>query len=522
MFPAILAGAATSAQVVTSDPFLGVKLYSITQTSPRPLNIRLLEIDLTDPSIRFRNSPRDPGLANGDETITQMTRDYANEQSAQVAINTSFYRLENSGEARATNNLGLLVSDGDKISPWDSTGEVGINLAQNNVASFVSAPSSRPTGFETSPSGVALFNAVRGSNRLLNAGTNVAPADSTVAGAFLNLNPRTAMGFTATNKLLLATIDGRQSGFSEGMYLREVADLLKSYGATEAVNLDGGGSTTMAVDYYGDGGTRSQLVNRPVGRGTIGSERYNGASLGVFAARNPAYVPPTGVVTLPPPPAGFKVLEDFEDSNGKFNTDPDFSGSNRGIFETVDGTGPSSAERDANQSARGFAGQQIKVVSQDDATWTGWRLRHVSGGGSPGNNQQMGTSGYVGLWIKTTTAGLQAAIGIDENLTTTVEMATPFDLIADGQWRLYEWSLSDPTMWESFSNGNGQIDGPVTTVDSLILSSLTDQNATVWFDTMAYNPNGSIATLVPEPSGLALAAIAGCLTFTRHRQRPGA
>ncbi len=119
----------------------------------------------------------------------------------------------------------------------------------------------------------------------------------------------------------------------------------------------------MAFDYYGDGATRSQLINRPVGRGTPGSERYNGASLGVFAARNPAYTPPTGVVTLAPPPPGVQVLEEFEDSNGRFSTDPDFSGSNRGLRKLADGSGPSAAERDANTSARGFAGQRIQIVS---------------------------------------------------------------------------------------------------------------------------------------------------------------
>ena len=138
-----------------------------------------------------------------------------------------------------------------------------------------------------------LFNAFAGSNRLLSGGNNVAPADSATPGDFLHLHPRTAAGIAPGNRLLLATIDGRRSGFSEGMYLREVADLLKSYGATEAINLDGGGSTTMTIDHYADGARRSQLVNTP-----SGSERYNGASLAVFAARNPTFIPPGGVVNV--------------------------------------------------------------------------------------------------------------------------------------------------------------------------------------------------------------------------------
>lgn len=510
LLPFLIATPALAQSITTSNPFQGVTLYSITQTTPRPNNIRIVEIDLTTPGLSFRNSPRDPGLPNGDETITQRTRQYTDEQSAQIAINTTFFRLDNGGAALPTNNVSLLVSDGDKISPWGSTGDVGINLTSANLAQFISAPSSRPTGFETSPAGVSLFNAVAGSNRLLNNGTNVAPADSTTPGAFLNLNPRTAMGYnTATNKLFLATIDGRRTGFSEGMYLREVADLLDSYGAMEAINLDGGGSTTMAMDYYGDGATRSQLINTP-----SGSERYVGASLAVFAPKNPAFTPPNPV-TVPNPPGNIRLLDDFEDGPGHFFNDPDFSGSNRGLMEITDGNGPSAAQRDANQNGRAFASQRIDVVSQDDPTWDGFRLRHLSGQGNPANNEHLGTTGYVGFLLRSTTPDLKVSIGLDENLGSNIESGTPQDVIADGLWHLYQWNLSDPAQWDNFTTlADGDIDGPITTIDSIILSSLLDQDATVWIDAIGWNPDGPL-TNIPEPTALSLIACAFALLTIR-------
>ena len=497
--------------VQESEPFLGVTLYSITQTAPRPLNIRLIEIDLTHPDLRFRMSPRDPGLPNGDETITQTTRQYVDEQTAQIGVNTSFFRLENGLQARPTNNSGIAASDGDRYSPWDFTGQVGFNITEDNLASIIAAPSNRPTGFETNPAGVALFNAAAGSDRLLNNGNNVAPADNTTPGHFLNLNPRTAVG-VAPGKLLLATIDGRRTGFSEGMYLSEVAELLKSYGATNAINLDGGGSTTMAMDYYGDGAKRAQLVNTP-----SGSERHNGMSLGIFAARNPSYVPPTGVVTVPSTVGSIRILDNFEDSNGRFDEDPDFSGSNRGLRESEDGVGPSAASRDANQFLHGFAAHRLDLVSQDDPAWEGFLLRHVSGGGSPGRNEQLGTSGFVGFWMKTETEGLLASIGLDEGGTTTIEAGIQRAIIADGQWHLYEWNLADAAQWDGFNNGDGDIDGPFTTLDSIFVSSLLDQDARVWVDAVAYNPNGSLAALVPEPGGVMALALAA-LSLARRRR----
>jgi hypothetical protein len=82
--------------------------------------------------------------------------------------------------------------------------------------------------------------------------------------------PRTLAGVRADGKLLLVTVDGRRPGWSTGMTLPEAARLMRSLGAREAVNLDGGGSTTMAV--------RGEIVNRP---SDPGGERP--VSNGVFA-----------------------------------------------------------------------------------------------------------------------------------------------------------------------------------------------------------------------------------------------
>ena len=58
-------------------------------------------------------------------------------------------------------------------------------------------------------------------------------------------HPRTMVGWTPGGDTLLVTVDGRQPGVSVGMTLHEAADLLIGLGATEGMNLDGGGSTTF-------------------------------------------------------------------------------------------------------------------------------------------------------------------------------------------------------------------------------------------------------------------------------------
>jgi hypothetical protein len=80
-------------------------------------------------------------------------------------------------------------------------------------------------------------------------------AEQGFAPAFAALcHPRTAVGVTADNKLLMVTVDGRQI-FSAGMSLKSLAALMLKLGAVNAINLDGGGSTTMSI--------RGTVVNSP-------------------------------------------------------------------------------------------------------------------------------------------------------------------------------------------------------------------------------------------------------------------
>ncbi|GGK61178.1 phosphodiester glycosidase family protein [Rufibacter glacialis] len=63
-----------------------------------------------------------------------------------------------------------------------------------------------------------------------------------------NREPRTAIGRTADNKVILMVVEGRNDGISAGLTLPQMADVLVSIGAQEAMNLDGGGSSAMTVN----------------------------------------------------------------------------------------------------------------------------------------------------------------------------------------------------------------------------------------------------------------------------------
>jgi len=101
---------------------------------------------------------------------------------------------------------------------------------------------------ETPPFTAPVRQAVGGSHVLVHAGEISAPEQIR--------HPRTAAGYNE-REVILVTVDGRQEGWSVGMSLIELAALMQRLGCTEAVNLDGGGSTTAWA-----GG---EVVNRPSG-----------------------------------------------------------------------------------------------------------------------------------------------------------------------------------------------------------------------------------------------------------------
>jgi hypothetical protein len=102
---------------------------------------------------------------------------------------------------------------------------------------------------------------------------------------FLRRHPRTGVGTTADGRVLLVTVDGRQPGYSVGMTLERFAVLFRDLGATWALNLDGGGSTTFVL--------RGRVRNRP----SDGRERPVSSALVLLPGADP------GEVAGAPPPA---------------------------------------------------------------------------------------------------------------------------------------------------------------------------------------------------------------------------
>jgi hypothetical protein len=233
----------------------------------------VLRIDLNADGIGFTTTPHSGSL----ETISQTTTQFLQASGAQVAINTAFFSPCGCSTTTADPKSlsGLHVSNGTVVST-DESGYPSILFGVGNQVSMAA-------GGQANLAGVS--NAVSGNGFVVQGGVNVAP---TASSSFNNTNPRSLIGIDQTARwLYLVAVDGRQSGYSDGVSLSEEAQLLLTLGVWNGINLDGGGSTAMAVE--GAGGD-PVLVNRPSG----GSQRYDGANLGVLAYAVD-YVPPAPV-----------------------------------------------------------------------------------------------------------------------------------------------------------------------------------------------------------------------------------
>jgi exopolysaccharide biosynthesis protein len=290
------------ADQIVQNPYAGITLITRTETSPRPETIHIAEIDLTAPGIGFQLTPPGGSL----ETVRQTTLDYLNQQHAQLAINGEFFLPFPSSDPNAM-LIGLAASNGNIYSSFEApvqsyaivTNAPAVNIDSSNHAGIVHNDAAFADGKHVLEN-VTLWNALAGSAQIVTNGVKTIPAyvDATHPDGLLTpggpanysnsnswydlTNARTAIGLSQNNQtLFLFTVDN--AGGSKGMTVGEVADLLiQDYGVYNALNLDGGGSTSMAIQDPATG--LGQFVNlssdNPNGRA-------EGSNLAVFAISVP-------------------------------------------------------------------------------------------------------------------------------------------------------------------------------------------------------------------------------------------
>ncbi|WP_428387558.1 phosphodiester glycosidase family protein [Mucisphaera sp.] len=526
---ALITPTAPAAIIQTAEPFLGVTHYQIIEAAdgstasddlnlPRPLVVHLVEIDPEAEGISFLMQPGNGRLQG--EVTRYTTPDFVNTFGVQIGINGDFYSDAGNGQANVTHTG---VSRGSGYSPNWYTGQPIFNIDANNNAAALSAAT--PGAYDTLE-GIPLYNAIGGNQRILTNGAITAPNDSYTNA----LNPHTALGVAPDGRIMLMTVDGRQGDFSSGMRTTEMAELFLHFGINNAINIDGGGSTTLAFDDSDDNIANARVINSPSDGSSLlrpGNPRLVANNLGVFATPNPNYTPlPEPPRPLAPNPidtlSELTIIDDFNTSKGRFSSTRGVAGKNNvaAITTALDASNPQAGDN------------ALRIdITNTNADPARMQFRYPSGGTQPNNNtidgKALAPTGYVGLFIRRDPGAepLFVSMLLDDGSPTVNgrEQATFLPIIADGQWHLYQWNLENDDHWTPDDNGDGDIDGANTFIDSLYFSSAPDTtggtnwSGTLYIDTVAHNPNGDLSSLIiPEPSAAAAMSIFLATLTTRR------
>lgn len=248
------------------DPFEGVRILQRTTTTPRPLRYWVVFVDPRADGIGYRVTP-----SNGDaprHTTRQTAVDFAEEHGVQVAINAHFY-IPWPVEDDYADLLGLAVNAGEVVAPFRDEWEHALVIDAEGAPAMVTWDRSAGSATATEPA-VDIAYAVGGRELVLTAGENT--------GTWLENHPRTIAGIHEDGHLVFLLVDGRQGRRSQGVTTPEAGEILLSLGVPDALNLDGGGSTTLVV-----ADPEVRVLNSPVGALLPGTLRDNGSHLGVYA-----------------------------------------------------------------------------------------------------------------------------------------------------------------------------------------------------------------------------------------------
>jgi hypothetical protein len=277
--------------------FAGVQSQSVTvECSSGISTAHVVRVDLTTKGVSLVT------LTAGSASAPQMLLvSKALQMQNQIGVNANLFTncCSYTGPGTATALLGLAYSNGVMWSPIGNDPQKSpppgdflssLIVTQGRVSIVTLAKG------QALPAGLTL--AVTGSHRILTEGRNTAPTD-TSPGDWFGPNARTVVGYNAGRnngsaivapRLWIIAVDSVR-GVSSGVTLPQAADLLSFLGASDGINLDGGGSTTMVQQVAG----AAAFVNTPKDWPPLGGcqvpvtgpgahcERYVGFGLGVAA-----------------------------------------------------------------------------------------------------------------------------------------------------------------------------------------------------------------------------------------------
>ncbi len=265
----------TAAASHTTQISPGVAYYIETRQDP-PMRLFVAEVDLADPRVHVRVAPGGPdpdGPGKWQTTLMQPTK-IAEREHFDLVVNGDFFAARKTKDA-----------EGAKAKFFSDVWAAVDGPAMTDGHAWAASPSNRPCLVvhkdrkveieKLAGAGKDDWEVVAGNIVLVRDGQAV-PRPGKIR------NPRTAVGLSAdASKLTILVVDGRHPGVSVGMSNAEMAAEMLRLGCWQAINLDGGGSSVMAVRDPVTG--KMQILNTP----SDGHERAVADVLGISVEPDP-------------------------------------------------------------------------------------------------------------------------------------------------------------------------------------------------------------------------------------------
>ncbi|MCO5051448.1 MAG: phosphodiester glycosidase family protein [Verrucomicrobiae bacterium] len=232
---------ASADSLTTEHPFPGVLLYSEVRTNP-PQRLFVAEIDLTNPQLRLGVAPggADPDGPGPWQTTLMRPTQIAMREKFDLVVNGDFFSI------RRTNAAGA-PGPGFRPTVWSSVSGPAMSAGQlwspgtGERPALVVDRAGRVSIRPLQKPGANDWQIISGNVMLVQAGKVVKHNNQA-------RHPRTVAGLNqSATKLILLVVDGRKPGVARGMSYAELAQEILARGGSEALNLDGGGSSVLAV-----------------------------------------------------------------------------------------------------------------------------------------------------------------------------------------------------------------------------------------------------------------------------------
>ncbi|HEV8293655.1 MAG TPA: phosphodiester glycosidase family protein [Tepidisphaeraceae bacterium] len=272
----LIFAAAAYADFPSEKPYPGISFHSETRKDPA-MKLFWVEIDLSDPHVSIRVSPGgpDPDGEGKFQTTLMPTSAIAQRERFDLAVNGDFF------QAQKSNDGGFALPGGYRANQWALV--EGPAVTDGKIWSKSLRPHPCLVVRQGGKVGIEQISVPEADVQQVISGMPMLVAKGK---ALKNENParhpRTAVGVDEKGtKLMILVVDGRNPGVSEGMTLAELSEELVRLGCFSAMNLDGGGSTSMVMrEPKAD---NWKILNHP----SDGKERPVANALGVRINRLP-------------------------------------------------------------------------------------------------------------------------------------------------------------------------------------------------------------------------------------------